>query len=251
MRIGEIGFIYMIINPSGKRYVGSTYMKTVEKRWKSYYNLNCKGQIKLYNSLKFYGPENHQFILLRTCRFEDVYKYEYLLGHTFRVLDKDLGLNCTLPPWGENPVCISAETRQKRSEAFKGKKNPNFGKIRSKQHSERISKALTGRKLSDETKRKLSENHPKSNLGKTMSKETKRRLSKSKIGKKQSEEHRLKSANAANKTVIQYDLDMNFIKEWDSISNACRELKLKSSTGIIGVCKNKRKTAGGYKWKYK
>ena len=53
--------------------------------------------------------------------------------------------------------------------------------------------------------------------------------------------------NATN--VMQYDLQGNFIKEWGSISEADRELKI-SFKNISACCKGKRKTAGGFKWNY-
>ena len=52
------------------------------------------------------------------------------------------------------------------------------------------------------------------------------------------------------KKIIQYDLNNNFIKKWNSIAMAHRELKIESSC-ICLCCKNKQRTAGGYKWKYK
>jgi len=53
-------------------------------------------------------------------------------------------------------------------------------------------------------------------------------------------------------SVIQYDLDMNPIKEWVSISEAARQLGLKKGN-IINICKFKPqcKTAGGFIWRYK
>ncbi len=50
--------------------------------------------------------------------------------------------------------------------------------------------------------------------------------------------------------VNQYDLNDNFIKTWESISEAARILKI-CKTNIIQCCKNKRKTASKYKWCYK
>ena len=49
--------------------------------------------------------------------------------------------------------------------------------------------------------------------------------------------------------VIQFDLQGNYIKEWDSASEAARQLNIDQS-GIIKCCRNKLKTAGKYKWKY-
>ena len=50
------------------------------------------------------------------------------------------------------------------------------------------------------------------------------------------------------KTVIQYDLQGNYIKTWDSIKEAKKQLNI--SNHISECCKGKRKTAGGFVWKY-
>lgn len=52
--------------------------------------------------------------------------------------------------------------------------------------------------------------------------------------------------------VNQYDLDMNFIKTHDSLSNAARELgkDRRSCSQISKCCKNKSAHAFGYKWQY-
>lgn len=51
------------------------------------------------------------------------------------------------------------------------------------------------------------------------------------------------------KNVYQYDLEGNFIKKWDYIVDAAKTLKIDSSS-ISAVCRGRRKTAGGYIWKY-
>lgn len=51
------------------------------------------------------------------------------------------------------------------------------------------------------------------------------------------------------KPIEQYDLDENFIRSWRSVIESSRQLKIKDSN-IIAVCKGKRKSAGGYIWKY-
>lgn len=50
--------------------------------------------------------------------------------------------------------------------------------------------------------------------------------------------------------VNQYDLNGNFIKEWQGIIDVSKKLKI-SDGNIVACCKGKRKTAGGYKWEYK
>lgn len=56
------------------------------------------------------------------------------------------------------------------------------------------------------------------------------------------------SKHLHNKPIIQYTLDMIPIKEWGSISDAEETLQIKS---IGDVCNFKRKTAGGYIWRFK
>lgn len=56
------------------------------------------------------------------------------------------------------------------------------------------------------------------------------------------------SKHLHNKPIIQYTLDMIPIKEWGSISDAEETLQIKS---IGSVCNFKRKTAGGYIWRFK
>lgn len=53
------------------------------------------------------------------------------------------------------------------------------------------------------------------------------------------------------KPVLQYDCEMNFIKEWESPTDA-EEFFSGKHTGAISRCINgKSKTSYGYKWKYK
>ena len=50
------------------------------------------------------------------------------------------------------------------------------------------------------------------------------------------------------KKILQYDLEGNFIKEWNSIVEPKTQLKINN---IISVLKNKHKQAGGFIWRYK
>lgn len=54
--------------------------------------------------------------------------------------------------------------------------------------------------------------------------------------------------NKNSKKIIQYDLQGNFIREWESISSASKELNLKK---IWEVCNKKRNKCGNYIWRYK
>lgn len=53
-----------------------------------------------------------------------------------------------------------------------------------------------------------------------------------------------------SKKIIQYDLKGNFIKEWDSMSEAQRQLNIWHES-IGKCCKGEIKTSGKYIWRYK
>ena len=50
-----------------------------------------------------------------------------------------------------------------------------------------------------------------------------------------------------NKPILQYDLDGNFIREWECAYDVGKEV----NTGIINCLKGRTKTAYGFIWKYK
>lgn len=53
-----------------------------------------------------------------------------------------------------------------------------------------------------------------------------------------------------DRKILQYDLNENFIKEWDSVSLITKELGFPKSN-ILKVCRNYNKTSHGYIWRYK
>ena len=53
-----------------------------------------------------------------------------------------------------------------------------------------------------------------------------------------------------NRKVLQYDTDMNFLREWDNIKCICKELGLNRSA-ICNCCLGNSKSSQGFIWKYK
>lgn len=53
----------------------------------------------------------------------------------------------------------------------------------------------------------------------------------------------------SSKPIIQFSKDGEFIRKWNSVMDAQRELGIDNSS-IIRCCKGKQKTAGGYIWRY-
>lgn len=104
-------------------------------------------------------------------------------------------------------------------------------------------------RLSEETKRKVSESWE---LNRD---ERSRKISEGKKGVKFSDEHRKNLSRAKKgkpalnrKPISQYDLDMNFIKRWESLQSAQDELGIHKSNIHRAIRTNG--TAGGYKWTY-
>ena len=77
-------------------------------------------------------------------------------------------------------------------------------------------------------------------------------ISKINTGKKRSKEFKNNLIYRQYKPILQYDLQGNFIKEWESGTIAGNELGINKST-IAGNARNNgiNKSAGGFIWKYK
>ena len=59
--------------------------------------------------------------------------------------------------------------------------------------------------------------------------------------------HRDNSRKSNNKPILQYDLDGNFIREWECAADVGKEVR----SNIVSCLKGRYKTAYGYKWAYK
>lgn len=91
-----------------------------------------------------------------------------------------------------------------------------------------------------------------------MSKEHKLNISKAKTNHPCYNDNRNKKIGIANrkpkpklyKKVIQLDMQGNFIKLWDSMSEAQIKMNGHNVGGVSACCRGKQKSAYGYKWKY-
>lgn len=112
--------------------------------------------------------------------------------------------------------------------------------------------------MSSKLKQKISNSNKgiSRNKGTKFSEETKVKISDSKKGKPLSQQHienlkigiknRKKWVRSSRK-VNQYDLEENFIREWNNIA----EVKKYHKGGIQACCQGRQKKAGGFIWKYK
>lgn len=100
--------------------------------------------------------------------------------------------------------------------------------------------------VSEETKRKISE----AQKGRKLSRESIRKGVESRKGYTHSIETKEKIADATKIPVLVFDLNNEFITEYESILDASIQTGV-AKQNICKCCKGFRNTAGGYKWKYK
>ena len=213
--------IYKITNPKGRVYVGQSI--NIEKRHKNYQTLvNCESQSKLYNSLVKYGFCEHIFEVVEECSVEDLNTRERHWQDFYNVLIE--GLNCRLTTTKDRSGKCSKESIQRRVA------NTDYMLI--------------------QQKRALNTNYEKRTANTDYTKRTHNTNYSSFQERKVANTDYDAIAKKNSKPIYQYTKEGIYIREWDSIRQAGECLKL-HRTDITQCCKERRKSAGGFAWKYK
>ena len=89
-----------------------------------------------------------------------------------------------------------------------------------------------------------------SNLGIKLSEETKKKLSESHLGHKRSDESNKKIIESQYKKICQFDRDGIYIKTYNSLQDAAKELNCKYTTSITACLKKRLPSALGFLWCY-
>lgn len=230
--------IYKITSPSGKIYIGQTTNFTKRK---NYYKNGAKPyQIRIHNSLKKYGYDAHTIEFIEECLVENLNERERYWQDFYDVIGEN-GLNCRLTATNDKSGFLSESSKHKLS--ISKKKVVIDGEWR-----EKFAYDWTGKKHSEETKRKMSE----AAKGKKKSIEHISKLPQNQKGyksKPRSEEFKLnkKLFNGKSKVIYQYDKNDNLVNEFISISEAKRQTGIKTiSFAALGHIKY----SGGFKWRY-
>lgn len=196
--------IYKLTNLiTNEIYIGQT--QNLKARICKYKNLSCKSQKLLYTSIKKYKWENFEFKILTKTNLNFVNNTETFYINFYNSFYKNnfLGLNMTITGRA----------------SFRGHKH-------TKERNEKLSLLLkgkySGKKLSEEHKRKISENH-------------------SCLGKFGKDHHR-------SKKIYQYDSNGKYLKMFYGLSDAARNLKVNPSSISAGI-KEKCKIKNFY-WSY-
>lgn len=245
----QIGYIYKIINDvNNKVYIGQT-SETIEKRWlrhKRSRNYKKYKHIHFYKALNKYGI-NHFFVseVMKVSadtkeelkkeldKWEKYYIFEF---NSFRN-----GYNSTEGGDGGMPgFRHTEESKKKMSKSHKGV-------IPTEETRRKMSLARKGFVLSEKAKKILSEKAK----GRVRSQESIRKSADKHLGLKMSNETKQKLRECNKRTILQYDLQNNFIAEWNTIKDASNSIGLKSTSSIRQCLIGKSRQSHGYIWKYK
>ena len=113
--------IYKITSPSNKVYIGSS--NNIQRRFLNYKYYQCKQQIRLYNSLKKYGVENHKFEIIEECKLDNLIVKEKYWVDKFDSIK--IGLNIQYPGANrihiEKTILFNEKWCEKISKSKKGK----------------------------------------------------------------------------------------------------------------------------------
>ena len=238
--------IYMYTNKiNGKGYVGKTKDFLIRNRKHIYSSYNKRADdynVAFHRAIRKYGIESFDVTILKENLTEDEMNYweDYYI-ETFDLYAKN-GKGYNLAKGGTGGNLIEGKTeeerkeiRQKRSNTWNNKTEEEMDELRQKQSELKKGKnhpmygvhrygkdaPMYGKHHTEETKRKMSENHADFS-GKNHPKA---------------------------KKVAQYDKQGNLIKIWDYAKQVEEELGIHNSS-IIKCCKGKYKSAGGFIWKY-
>lgn len=217
--------IYKILNKiNNKCYIGQSIH--IEQRWKEH--LRGKGNKPLLQDIQQYGIENFSFEIIELCEQKELderekYWINYYNSDETGYNVKDIGFNIYAIKATQKPIyCydlngnfIQRYISLAEAERLTGINNSN------------ISRAA---KTNGRTKQ-----YQWSYIFKPKINPYKRYIGN--IGKN------------SIKAVIQYDLEMNEIQQYNSITEASQKTGVNASS-ISGVCHFKRKTAGGYIWRF-
>jgi hypothetical protein len=217
--------IYKIISPNNKVYIGQSI--DIDKRKKAYERLDCKQQPRIYNSLVKHGWASHKHELIEECPLDKLSEREtYWKQYYIEQVGWDNVLFCELYDTGGGPRDEKIKQKLKKPKSEEWKK-----------------------KIGDANRRPKPEGF-REKLQKPKSPQHIENMSKGMLGVSKPEGFGNKITELKSKPIQQFDLDGNFIREFNSIKDANSFLN-KNSHSIGRACRGEVKTAFGFIWKWK
>lgn len=238
--------VYIHIFPNSKVYIGITGQK-LTKRWNN--GNGYKSNSYMTNAIKKYGWENIEHkVLYENLTKKEAEQKEIELIKQYKSNIKKYGYN--ILEGGNASGGLTKDGIQKMAKAQKEL-------WKNKEYRKHMVEIHTGKKASEETKKKMSKSNSRYWLGKKLPKEVVIKM-KEKLKGKEPWNKGTKGIMKANKTSFKKGEIHSVTKKvmcietgiiYNTINEASRKLNI-NATCIINVCKGKQNTAGGYHWKY-
>lgn len=220
---------------NGKVYVGITHYTNPEKRWSYGY----RGNPYFQSAISKYGWNNFEHIILfKNINKELACREEQLLISRY----KKKGICYNIANGGEGSEAMSEEIKEKLRK-YKGPLTSQYGK---KHSPERIKHQAN---IMQSIWQSLTEEEKENRLKGIRNYSFKSGSAHPNSGKPLSEVHKLKLIKSISKPVSCYNLFGEFVNSFNSITEASKFYQI--DDGHIGqACDFKRKTAGGYMWRW-
>ena len=211
--------VYMHTSPSGKAYIGIT-STSVEERWdngKGYLKKKKNGGYKqpaMANAVLKYGWERFDHIVFETnLSKEDAEHMEKLLIDIFQTRNKRYGYN--IREGGGSTGRVSEETRLKMIIASTGRKHTEEEKRKISEANKGEKHPMFGKHFSDDARKKMSEAQKA-----RWTDDERKKVSERMKGKKRSRESVCAGAKNHRKKIFCIELN----KEFDSLKSAAEEM---------------------------
>ena len=225
MSMSEESFysVYLHIFPNGKVYVGITGQKPHD-RWGK--DGNGYKHNRLASAIAKYGWKNVEHkILFSGLTSKEAGEVEKGLIAAFHSSDSKNGYNAQSGGWVGNSWRMSDEGREKIRRSKIGVKNPMYGKAHDPEWRAMISKINSGKKHSDET------------------------IEKMRIAQSNRSEETLKRMSDAHEFEMVSVIQVETGRKFKSVTEACKATGVLASN-LVACCKGRRRTTGGYHWRY-
>lgn len=144
--------IYKITSPTGRVYIGQSI--DIERRFKQYSSLSSvKSSVKLYRSLLKYGWSGHKSEVIDKCEAEQLNNRERFYQELYNATSEE-NLNCILTETDCKKRVIRKMTDKQKAQISKTHK----GKVYSEETRQKIRVGRAKQIITEEHKRKISEN---------------------------------------------------------------------------------------------
>lgn len=242
----------MVIYKTTNTLNGKTYIGQDSNNNPNYYGSG----LKIKRAIKKYGKENFKKEILEECdNITQLNSREIYWIAKLNTTDRKTGYNISIGgAEGDREKGRKILIEKGRYQYWLEKYGAKEADIRHSNWKSKISKYQqekmeNGWSHTDESKKKIGE----STKNRVVSEESKIKMRKAKpkgFGEKISKLKKGVKLGPSPKRikVLQLKIDGTLLKEWNSISEVEKELKIYN---ISAVCKNKQNSAGGFKWKYK